>query len=276
MSSEEKKPEENKSQINFEDESVKKAISEAAAKLAEEQINSATTGLVNKNKELIGEKKAVKEKLEELDSQLKSLNERYDFEELDALKAKSEEDRIKALSAEEKYQETIENMSSSFTTEKNELLLKHEEFVSKLSAERDDLESKFFKNLKGNTVKDAMSEHGGKPHLLENLISGDTKVQKDDSGNYSLVVTDSNGQVRVNSDGTPLTVSQRVSELKADEKYGACFNGSGAGGGGAGGSDQQQAPKPKVEYIKSKMSAREKAALIKEIGAKEFDKIPYR
>lgn len=259
--------------IDFNDSSIKAAIESAAAKIAEDSVQSATTGLVNKNKELIGEKKVVKEQLADLSSKMEAITSKYDFDSIDEQLKQAEEDKLKALSAEERHTIRMEQLTSNFTTEKNELSIKFEDTLSEKDAVISSLKGNLFNTTKGNDLKAGMSEHGGKPHLLENLLAGQTEVVEDNGKFVTRVVRD--GEVRVNTSGAPMSVSELVAEFKKDEKYGACFDASGAGGGGANGNASTESSTSTTESLqRSKMSRKDKSAYVREHGQDAFMSLP--
>lgn len=260
--------------LDLNDDSIKAAIEAAAIKIAEENVQNATAGLVNKNKELIGEKKAVKDKYEEANSRLEALTSKYDFESIDEQLKQAEEDKLKALSAEERSAIRMEQLTSSFTTEKNELALAYEESLKSKEAENAALKGNMFTTQKGNDIKNAMAEHGGLVHLLEPHIASQTEV-REDSGKFQTVVVQ-NGEVRLNTSGTPMTPDELVAEYKADEKYGAFFAGSkSSGGDGAGSNTTTSAVTSKENIKKSAMNVTQKVEYIDKHGDEAYNKLPY-
>src|SRR6185369_13283869 len=114
----------------------------------------------------------------------------------------------------------------------------------------------------------AIADAGGKPKVLLNIVKQFTKVNDD----FHVVVVDAKGDPRVNSKGEPLTISDLVAEIKADEDYGANFKGSGQAGSGmqpvnGGGAILTQ---KKSDFKTEK----ERAAFVNEHGLEKYVALP--
>lgn len=177
---------------------------EAALKaLAEEH----ASGLKAKNAELLGKLKAL-DAHKDIDPN--------EYKVLKAQAAKIEEER--ALKAGE------------FDNLKKQLVEAHAKEKKALEDKIATLGKSLEENVLIATATQAIAAEKGVATLLMPHVRSRTKL--DDNGNP--VVVDESGNVRVGSDGKPLTIPQLIAEMKTDvNTFGRAFEPSGAGGSGS-------------------------------------------
>lgn len=96
------------------------------------------------------------------------------------------------------------------------------------------LQTQLYGLMVENAATAAVAELKGIPELLMPFIKTQVKVAEED-GQFKVQVIDSAGEVRYGSTGSPMTIKELVTEMKAQEKYGRLFESEqqpGRGGGG--------------------------------------------
>jgi hypothetical protein len=99
------------------------------------------------------------------------------------------------------------------------------------------LEGQLEKALVDSEITRAVTEHDGVVPLLMGAIKEQTRLRRDDDGKYHVEVVSSDGTVRLSSKGVstnPMTISELVESMKADDVYGRAFNLKKSGGGSQG------------------------------------------
>lgn len=120
--------------------------------------------------------------------------------------------------------------------------------VSKAETRATKAEASFHKRVVVGDAKSAIAQHKGDVTLLLPFVLANAKVITLDDGELDVQVVDETGAVRYSGvTGKPMTVAERVAEMKTQDQYGKLFeseapNGGGAPAGGASGrpANQQQ------------------------------------
>lgn len=102
------------------------------------------------------------------------------------------------------------------------------------------------KHLITSVATSAIAEAKGVPELLLPHIERQVKMVED-KGEFKVVVVDSDGETRYGSGGSPLTIAELVSSMKADKVYGRAFESETPGGGGANPKGTQNPTKQPVK-----------------------------
>lgn len=89
------------------------------------------------------------------------------------------------------------------------------------------------KHLIGDIATRALAEHKGSVDLLLPHVKSNCKVSRGESGEYVVHVLDSAKEVRYNGAGNPMSVSELVTSMKADEKFARAFESVTPSGGGS-------------------------------------------
>ena len=120
--------------------------------------------------------------------------------------------------------------AGEFDNLKKQLLDAHNKEKAALEAKIAQLGKSLEENVLIATATQAIAAEKGSALLLMPHVRSRTKL--DDNGNP--VVVDETGNVRVGSDGKPLTIAQLVTEMKTDvSTFGRAFDASGQSGSGS-------------------------------------------
>jgi len=95
------------------------------------------------------------------------------------------------------------------------------------------LQGQLFRVLVENKAREAAQAMKGEPELLMPFIKDRVAVQEE-NGEFNVYVVDENKNVRYSgATGAPLGITELVSEMKADARYGRLFASEAPAGGGA-------------------------------------------
>jgi len=172
-------------------------------------------GLSESQKALLAEKKTLADKLKTLEGQLTGV---------DLEKAK------KALADLDKAEEDKAKQKGDWDNWKAQMQAKHDEEKAALTGRLTEAETALESELITARATSAIAEAKGVPALL--LPHVGAKVVNE-NGKREVRVFDANGQTRYGKDGKPLTIAERIAEMKSDQVFGRAFEASGAGGSGA-------------------------------------------
>ena len=187
-------------------------------------VEGEVAGLKGKNAELLG-------KLKTFDN-LKGI----DPDEYKALKEQAAKD-----------EETRAVKAGEFDNLKKQLIEAHGKEKKALEDKIAALGKSLEENVLIATATQAIAQEKGSALLLMPHVRSRTKL--DDNGNP--VVVDESGNVRVGSDGKPLTISQLIAEMKADiPTFGRAFDGAGATGSGSRQSAAHTGATDKYSHLK--------------------------
>lgn len=182
-----------------------------------EDTTSMKEALRNANKEAAERRKA-------LDTWKKLGKTPEEIEELVAAAALAAEEKLKGAGEWDKLKAQM--------NEKHEAALKAKDAVIDAGkAEVTAMKKSLERHLIDAQATAAIATAKGEPDLLLPIVQRFIKVNEE-NGNYTTLVVDAKGDPRVDSKGNPMTVDAFVTELKATEKYGRAFEGSGASGSG--------------------------------------------
>jgi hypothetical protein len=191
---------------------VKELIEAAAKKLADEQ----SVGLKANRDEILAEKKRLEKKLRDLDG--------VDPEEFRALKAAAEEAEKKKAAAEGNWKQLEQQLIDRHTKELGKRDVREKALTAALEEELIDAAA----------TRALASEKGAVDLLLPHVAAQMAVVEED--GRFVAVVVDDNGTPRLSENGkagSRMTVNELVQEMKANERFGRAFEGTGASGSGA-------------------------------------------
>lgn len=176
------------------------------------------------------------------------------------LKKRLEEEEHKKASQKGDVEKIKEQLMSSFEKEKKEL-----------SGKIEKMQKSLYENLVSAKASEAISSAGGVPKLLMPFIQKYAQVQ-DEDGKYAVRILDDEGEVRFNSRGDYMTISDYIGELKADEVFGRAFMADAKSGTGS----KPNSSSSGKATVKSRaaMSAKEKSEFIRENGQDAYLKLP--
>jgi len=153
-----------------------------------------------------------------------------------ALEALSKVDEIKNWDGDKKVQEAI-------AANKNQLVRAHQKEKDELRKEVESTQGQLKKVLVENAAVKAITDAGGKVKVLLPHVTSAIQMKKNDTGEYSVSVVDSDGIQRVgDSQGNPMTIPQLVEEYKQNDDFAGAFSSSQQTGTGNKGKQTPGAP----------------------------------
>jgi multidrug efflux pump subunit AcrA (membrane-fusion protein) len=202
----------------------------------------------------------------ELEAWKKSGKSPEEIEELIAAAARLEEEKLKGAGDWDKLKAQM--------NEKHEQALRAKDAVI---ATKDAEVSAMRKSLERHLIKaQATAEiaaNKGEPELLLPVVERFMRVNED-NGNYSTQIVDEKGDPRVDAKGNPLSLSALMTELRANEKYGRAFEGSGHSGGGMPPGNGSGGGIPQNKRRSDFKSEKERAAFVDEHGIAAYQGLP--
>lgn len=118
--------------------------------------------------------------------------------------------------------------------------------LEKRDARNQALQGQLYGLLVENAATAAVAELKGVPELLLPFIKQQVKVVEQD-GRFSVQVIDPQGEVRYGATGSPMSIKELVTEMKANEKYGRLFESEAPAGGGFRPGGGQQPPRQRQQ-----------------------------
>jgi hypothetical protein len=196
------------------------------------------------------------------------------FEGLDAEAAREALKKIEefaGMDPEAKAKEHLEvlkkQLTDKFENDQKGLTKKYSAEVEAAKARGDKFAKKLQTSMLDAIATKAIVDAKGHPDLLLSKIREEVRL-KEDGDDFKIEFVDANGDVRPSTKAgslEPMTVAERVAEMKNDNRFARAFDGTGASGSGASGSDGNNGKAPYVinpadarDY--QKFSAAEKAA----------------
>lgn len=114
----------------------------------------------------------------------------------------------------------------------NALNESHKAQVASLQETINDLQNNMVNDRITAEVNKAISSHNGISDLLEPVVMGRIKGKMTEAG-VSLHISNDDGSIMLNEDGTQATVNDLVKSLKSNETLGVAFKASGKSGTGS-------------------------------------------
>lgn len=191
-----------------------------------------------------------------------------DFDGVDPLK-------YKELLSEVQTRET-ENARKrgDFQKIEDQLKAKHREEMDEAVKQIHVLHASLESTLVDSQLNAAIASESGIPELLVPICASKLKAIKGEDGRFQVRVLGLDGQPRIKSgDGTPFTVHDLILELKADEKYGRAFNGTGFTGAGSSSSSGAPQSFGNITKFSDLKSVQEKTAFISKYGQEAYQKL---
>lgn len=154
---------------------------------------------------------------------------------------------------------------------KSQLLETHAQEVGGLQERNTLLTSTVADLLIKQQATSVLAEQKGDAELLMPHIERMTRVTEKD-GKFSVEVVGTDGNVRFNGKGEPMTIGQLVEEMKKSSSFGKAFEGDGTGGSGKLPNGQGGGNPNGLK--RSTMTAQQKNDFINKHGQSEFLKLP--
>lgn len=146
------------------------------------------------------------------------------FEGIDAEKAKQ------LLDETHKAEEEKAKAAGQWENWKAQMTAQHETEKKTLTEQIAALERDLNEQMVTATAMQAIATEKGVAALLLPHIGAKVVI---DNGKREVRILDASGNVRYGKNGQPLTIAERVQEMKADPIFGRAFEATGAGGSGA-------------------------------------------
>lgn len=202
------------------------------------------------------DKQKFKSEVEELSTKLNDLTDKFNSIDVDEYRSLKEEkaellkkqkeaerEQLKKQGEYEKLlDQTKQEMLDQFEQSKLDWqnTLEAESAKAKaLSDQMSELDAQYVNTiLKHNVVSAAAKEECINPDLIELVLSKEVSIEKDDKGIPVFNFKDESGEVRLNKDGKPITIAERILEMKDTKEFAPLF------AGGTNGSGAQPKTKP--------------------------------
>lgn len=148
-----------------------------------------------------------------------------EYEELKSFKEQIEKEKLEKAG---EFDKLKEKMVQEFGKEKKQLFKQLEEANKKYSQ----LEAEFNNMILSNAViTEAVKAEAFNPDVIKLAIMQEAKIEVDDNGNRIIKLYE-NGQEKINyKTGKPLTIAERIEEMKQDERFAFMFKGGITGAG---------------------------------------------
>jgi len=123
-------------------------------------------------------------------------------------------------------------------------------------------------------TQEMMSEEiKGRPKVLIPILLSMSRIVEEKGVLDYRIVNPETGNDRIGKDGNPLRWREQLLEMRADEEYSGCFDGTGQSGGGK--EERTDSGSGGTPKNRKDMSAQEKAAFVQKNGIDDFMAIPW-
>lgn len=194
-----------------------------------------------------------------------------DLERAKEILKEREESEIKRAEEEKNFTEWQEKIKGRYESQINDVASK----VEQTQAAADRYKSQLENYLVDNEALRVLKELKGEPQFILPHLKNEVKVTEDESGKMSVQIVDEYGEPRL-KDGKPMTVKDRLTEMREDAVFGKAFeapdisgSGSAADKGAQGGQDA-----PKKGMYRNEMTVEEKTAYMSKYGIEKFNELP--
>lgn len=162
-----------------------------------------------------------------------------DYDGIDAEAARTalaKMDEVKNWNKDTKVKEAIE-------ANKRDLIKQHDAKVSELTGKLETMTGQLHEAVVTSKILEALQAEKGNVELLLPHVKASVKMKEGSDGKFYPEVVGDNGDPRVgDTAGNPMTILQKVQEMKTQKAFAPAFDGvqsTGSGGGGTGGSGTQ-------------------------------------
>lgn len=156
-----------------------------------------------------------------------------------ALKAYDGLDASQAREALEKIEEYANfdpdaKVAEAIKVREAQLIKQHQVALVTMTDENKSLVSQLEQNLITSSATKALAENEGSVDLLLPHVMSQTRMRRTENGSFIAEVVDSSGNPRIgDAQGSPMSISQLVEEMKTSDAFARAFKGSGSTGSGA-------------------------------------------
>lgn len=192
-----------------------------------------------------------------------------DLEKAKEILKERDDAELKRAEEERNFTEWQEKIKGRYEGQLNEF----SEKVEKTQEAANKYKSQLENYLVDNEALRVLKELDGEPQFILPHLKNEVKVVEDDKGEMSTQIIDKYGEPRF-KDGKPMTIKDRVSEMREDDVFGKAFAApkiSGSGSQSGKGEGAKSAPKG---FYRNEMSVQEKTDYMKEYGIEALNKLP--
>lgn len=195
------------------------------------------------------EKQKLKEEMDGLSARLNDFTDKFsqiDVDEYKSLKdekaellKKQKEAEREQLKKQGEYEKLIEQTKEELL---NEFSNKESDFQKRIESESarakelsdtiQSLEDRYNQTvMRHAVVAAAAKEECINPELIELLIDKEVSIDRDENGNTKFTFKDDAGEIKKRDDGKPITIADRIAEMKQSPSFAPLFKGGTNGGG---------------------------------------------
>lgn len=152
------------------------------------------------------------------------------YDGLDATQAKEALEKI----AEYADFDPDKKVAEAIKVREAQLIKQHETALSSMTDENKSLIGQLEQNLITSSATKAIAELDGSVDLLLPHVMNQTRMRRTENGSFIAEVVDSSGNPRIgDAQGSPMSITQLVEEMKTSDSFARAFKGSGSTGSGA-------------------------------------------
>ncbi len=183
------------------------------------EIEKATAGLKEKNRQLLDERKKDQQALKQLQSQFEKLGGEEGLAQLLKIKTNFEADENNKLLADGKYDEYRAKLTESMKRDHEKELAARDSKIEEANQRAEAAERQLHQTLLRTEVNAAAAKSGVEPSALEDIELRAERNFVFDSERQQLVLKDSEGGVVYGKDGKPKSVAEWLEDQKEVAKH---------------------------------------------------------
>lgn len=153
------------------------------------------------------------------------------YKDLDPDKAREALEKLEELEQIDPSKEADKIAAQKVEAATKQLLTKHEKELTSHKDRAEQLQRTVEKLMVDQVATSALSEAKGSVKLLLPHVQRNTRVVERD-GKFAVEVIDDDGNVKINSKGEPITITELIAEMKSSDEFGRAFEASGQSGAG--------------------------------------------
>ena len=191
-------------------------------------------GLKSTVEKLRTSEKSLEKNLKTIEDQLKAQAEKFkDINPEAARSALAKIDEIKDWDGETKVKEAVIVAEGRMEAKMRELATQHKTSVDELQSELTNSQDQLQDAIVNSKIIEAIHKEEGNIDLLIPHVKSQVEMVKDSHGVWKPEVINKEGNPRIgDSEGNPMTITQLVQEMKAQDTFAAAFPGANSTGSG--------------------------------------------
>jgi hypothetical protein len=181
-----------------------------------------------------------------------------------------EDSEIKKAEEEKNFSEWQEKIQTQHQTQVEKYKSDLEKANEDVTKYRTQLES----TLIDSEALRVISEMKGEPAFLLPYLKDEIKlIQDEHSGKMTSQIVDVSGTIRQNKNGKPMTIADRVNEMREDKIFGKAFSAPEVGGSGSSSTDKGAPSASSPKAYRNEMTDRQKQEYVRDHGIEAFNKL---